>query len=108
MIKTSPTGRVSGSPNAQNIPIRTEEGRKLRMALVNRRTKMFEAKEDCCQEVSFVNPMFPCNLPATKVITWKTEGPYRMCDMCADHSVKNRGATLVGGYTPKEHKKWLK
>lgn len=43
-------------------------------------------------------PSLPCNQPATKRIGWpeRGEGPYRMCDMCADHSIKNRGATDLG------------
>lgn len=46
------------------------------------------------------NAYIPCNKPATKIIQpkSKSEGPYRMCDMCADHSVKNRGMKLVGPY----------
>lgn len=37
--KVTPTGRsVSGEPSIQNIPIRTEEGRKIREALVARRS----------------------------------------------------------------------
>lgn len=47
----------------------------------------------------------PCNRPAVRMIGWRdiqgglSEGPYRMCDMCADHSVRNRRAEDLGAYT---------
>jgi hypothetical protein len=42
----------------------------------------------------------PCNAPATSMIGWpdRKEGPYRMCMPCAEHSLKNRGATFMGVY----------
>lgn len=67
---------------------------------------MIEARPDCCEEASFIVPPLPCNRPATRMIGWpeRGEGPYRMCDMCAHHNVKNRNATDLGPYekeTPK-------
>lgn len=40
----------------------------------------------------------PCNRPAVCMIQMRSEGPYRMCEMCADHNVRNRGGTDVGPY----------
>ncbi len=60
-----------------------------------------KAREHCCEECMMGSPIYvPCNKPATKVIGVRDggEGPYRMCDMCADHSVKNRGMMLIGPY----------
>src|SRR6266511_1032943 len=61
---------------------------------------MIEAKPGGCQESNFLIPTLPCNKPAVKMIGWPTrnEGPYRMCEMCADHSVRNRGATDLGPF----------
>jgi hypothetical protein len=65
---------------------------------------MMKASEHCCEECAILPTGFdayiPCNKPATKVIATgrATEGPYRMCDACADHSIRNRGMTLVGPY----------
>lgn len=62
-----------------------------------------KAKPHCCEEASPASHSFyiPCNQPATKIVMAKNnEGPYRMCDMCADHNIRNRGATLVGPYVP--------
>lgn len=44
--------------------------------------------------------VLPCNKPAERIIFWtkRKEGPYRMCAMCANHSVKNRGAEDIGPY----------
>jgi len=62
-----------------------------------------------CDKASFSHgTCIDCCSPATKIIAWfhfsdKTklrEGPYVACDMCAWHSVKNRGATDLGPYTP--------
>lgn len=58
-----------------------------------------DAKAGCCQECVMGIPFYaPCNEPATKMIGWprRTEGPYRMCDACADHNVRNRGAQEMG------------
>jgi hypothetical protein len=63
---------------------------------------MLEAKPDCCQATALGmgDAYIPCNKPATKVVKPKGrgEGSYRMCDMCADHSLRNRGFKLVGSY----------
>ena len=65
---------------------------------------MIKAREHCCQESNQWYPQFPCNQLATRIIKFvKTnEGPYRMCDGCAEHSVKNRGATDIGPYVKEE------
>lgn len=62
-----------------------------------------DAKPDGCQECVMGAPFYvPCNRPATRLIAWprRGEGPYRMCDRCAGHNTKNRGATDVGSYVP--------
>ena len=61
---------------------------------------MLEAKIDGCQESNYLYPQFPCNKPAEKMVGWpaRNEGPYRMCLGCADHSVKNRGASDLGPF----------
>ena len=60
---------------------------------------MIKAKPDCCEEAAPVGfgGYIPCNKPATHLVSWpdRGEGPYRMCEMCEWHSVKNRGATSV-------------
>jgi hypothetical protein len=43
----------------------------------------------------------PCNKPATKIIRPRKDGgepDLRMCAMCADHSLRNRGMILIGPY----------
>lgn len=59
-----------------------------------------EARPGGCQESNYMFPEFPCNKPAIRMIGWpaRGEGPYRMCEMCADHSTKNRGATDLGPF----------
>ena len=62
---------------------------------------MLKANLGHCEEASLFAPpgvYLPCNKPATTLVRWKNEGPYRMCDMCADHNIKNRGATEL--YVP--------
>lgn len=70
---------------------------------------MLKAQPDCCEEcaLGMGNAYIPCNKPATVIVDTgrKTEGPYRMCDMCADHSVKNRGMKIIGVYKPHDQKK---
>lgn len=63
-------------------------------------TPVLEASPGCCQEASFNSREYyiPCNKPAVSVVQTKDPTPYRMCAMCADHNVRNRGATLVGSY----------
>lgn len=58
---------------------------------------MIKAKEGCCEETAMGLPagmVLPCNEPAEFLVSWprRSEGPYRMCAACADHSVRNRGA----------------
>lgn len=65
-----------------------------------------KAKEDCCEEAAIGNPLpfyMPCNEPATSIVGWeeRSEGPYRMCECCAYHNIKNRGAKYIGPYIPK-------
>lgn len=58
-----------------------------------------------CEEASPASHAFyiPCNRPAVRMIRhMNNEGPYRMCEMCADHNVKNRGAQDIGPYTDRE------
>ena len=60
-----------------------------------------KAKPGCCEEASMLSHQFyiPCNRPAVRMIKNKDpQSPYRMCEMCADHNVKNRGATDVGPF----------
>ena len=61
-----------------------------------------KAKPDCCEEASMFSHHFyiPCNQPAAYVIGWKgrSDTPIRMCEMCADHNVRNRGGELIRAY----------
>jgi hypothetical protein len=43
---------------------------------------------------------FSCNEPATRFVGWpqRGEGPYRMCEQHAHHSVRNRRAVDHGPY----------
>lgn len=76
------------------------------MAKFNQDTGEWEADEGRCQEAGPLSSekYFPCNRPAVSIVefTARKEGPYRMCEMCADHNIRNRGATLVGPFIP-EH-----
>lgn len=67
---------------------------------------MVEARPGCCQESNYLYPQFPCNKPAVRMISWPAqgEGPYRMCLGCADHSVRNRGATDTGPFEDNQEK----
>jgi hypothetical protein len=61
-----------------------------------------KAAPGCCEEASTLSAQFyiPCNRPATRMIrNTDQQSPYRMCEMCADHNVKNRSATDAGPYT---------
>lgn len=62
-------------------------------------TEELKAKPDCCEEASMLSHSFyiPCNRPAVSIVEHR-DGRYRMCEMCADHNVRNRGAKLVGPY----------
>lgn len=60
-----------------------------------------KAGEGRCEEASLLSTTgyIPCNQPATKIIQYiGEETMYRMCDMCADHNVRNRNAKIVGEY----------
>ena len=63
-----------------------------------------KAKEHCCEEASplSTNGYIPCNRPATRLVAHGDEGPYRMCDACADHNLKNRGAEDRGPYVARK------
>ncbi len=67
---------------------------------------MIQAQPNCCEEQVGMpgGGVLPCNKPATQIIDvnrpGSSEGPYRMCDMCADHSVRNRGMKFVRRYIP--------
>ena len=55
-----------------------------------------DAKPGGCQEASLHNPIpnvyLPCNQPAVRLVYHSREDrTYRMCEMCADHNLKNRG-----------------
>ena len=65
---------------------------------------MIAAKIGCCEEVNYLVPSLPCNKPAEVMVGWpdRGEGPYRMCLMCASHSLKNRGASNMGPYVPEQ------
>lgn len=72
---------------------------------------MLKAKEHCCEEAALGmgDAYIPCNKPATKIIRPRHNGEpdLRMCDFCADHSVRNRGMTLVGPYAaPPSYAYW--
>lgn len=59
------------------------------------------AKPGCCEEASLWSREFyiPCNEPAKYMVKNRDPKPYRMCDMCADHNVRNRGAKIIGPFT---------
>lgn len=62
-----------------------------------------EATAHGCQEARLGFPGYiPCNDPATTWVGWikRGEGPYRMCEACAHHNLKNRGADELGPFTP--------
>ena len=68
----------------------------------------FPAEPGGCEEAVILFPeqtkAFSCNKPATNFVGWprRGEGPYRMCEMCTDHSVRNRGATDLGPFVEGE------
>ena len=64
---------------------------------------MITARPHCCEEAAMGmgDAYLPCNKPATKIIRPRKDGSepdLRMCDACADHSVRNRGMLLLGPY----------
>lgn len=57
-----------------------------------------KANPHCCEEASLSSSQYyiPCNKPATKLVGWKgrSDAPIRMCEMCADHNVKNKNGYI--------------
>ena len=53
-----------------------------------------------CEEASLNSKehYIPCNAPARFMVKNRDATPYRMCEMCADHNVKNRGAVVIGDF----------
>ena len=72
----------------------------------NHEKGQWEAGPGGCQEqadLPFVTVYFPCGRPATRVVQFPSgEGPYRMCEMHADHNIRNRGANDLGPYVPEK------
>lgn len=60
---------------------------------------MLKAAPGCCEEASRWSreTYIPCNRPAYHHVAFVAlgEGPYRMCEACAEHNLSNRGAELV-------------
>ena len=65
------------------------------------------AKEHCCEEAALnsTTHYIPCNQPAVSIIGWKgrSDKPIRMCIMCADHNIKNRGGEFIKPYWPENN-----
>jgi hypothetical protein len=86
------------------VVARTQAPKRLALVKGGKESKMAELKASpgCCEEASTLSRehYIPCNRPATNMVGWphRNEGPYRMCDMCTDHSVRNRGAVIVGEF----------
>lgn len=62
-----------------------------------------KATPGCCEESALGLPGYiPCNKPAVSIIRWKgrCDAPIRVCEMCADHNVRNRGAEVVRRFDP--------
>lgn len=59
-----------------------------------------KAKPHCCEEASPMSHAFyiPCDKPAAFMVKNRDPIPYRMCEACADHNVRNRGAKVIGPY----------
>lgn len=63
-----------------------------------------KAKSDGCEACIMGAPFYaPCNKPPVYMVGWPTrnDGPYRMCAMCADHNMRNRGASKISDYKAK-------
>jgi hypothetical protein len=56
-----------------------------------------EAFFNGCQEASSlsVTTYIACGEPATKVVDNRDQRVYLMCDACAEHNVRNRGAQVL-------------
>ena len=67
-----------------------------------------EAKVDfdgkTCEEASIFSRerYIPCGQPAVALVKNRDPKPYFMCEGCADHNVRNRGATILARKTPTE------
>lgn len=63
-----------------------------------------KANPHCCEEASMlsVGLYVPCNQPATRMVKNRDPKEYRMCDACAYHNVRNRGAEDTGPYFSEE------
>lgn len=50
-----------------------------------------------CQEASALSRQYyiPCGQPAAFYVKTRDPMPYAMCEACADHNVRNRGAKIV-------------
>ena len=59
-----------------------------------------KARAGCCEEASGASRdhYIPCNRPAKVIVKTRDPEPYRMCEMCAEHNVANRGAEITGPY----------
>lgn len=63
--------------------------------------ELLKAKPGGCQETMALTGLLyvACNRPAVSIVaTPAGREQYRMCEMCADHSLRNRGFTLVGPF----------
>ena len=77
--------------------------------VLGKKPLILRAHPHCCEEASSTIGFYaPCNRPATKMVGWehRSEGPYRMCDECADHNVRNRGAVVLGPYEQPDAHGW--
>lgn len=65
--------------------------------MTRRKVEMRAPKGARCQEASPLSGKFyiPCGQPATQVVKTNDKHAYTMCQMCADHNVRNRGARVV-------------
>ena len=67
-------------------------------------TLELKAKDGCCQEAAptSLSIYVPCNAPAHYLVAYhgRTEGPYRMCEPCKEHNVRNRNGYVVSLYPP--------
>lgn len=65
--------------------------------LVENTGRPLTANPEGCEEASPLSHAvyIPCNGKATRKVAFPSEGPYRMCEMCADHNVRNRGGHYV-------------
>src|SRR5882757_10012436 len=65
-----------------------------------------KANSNCCEEAAMLSESsyVPCNRPASSIVGWKerNEKPIRMCNICADHNVKNRNGEIIRQLTVEE------